>query len=184
MPDLAFVKDILQVITSIFTILGFPIIIASFIISKRREERDREWGTYNTLAEDDTRFMTLCLNNPDLDILEWLPVKDATDPKAVKNRKEMILFAIELNEMERAFLLYRNQDSRLKKAQWEGWREDFWDHVQDAGFRTRWKEVDWQLDTGFMSLINELVEKYEREVAFGKNLSDSVTPSEAKRLLT
>lgn len=159
--DLSNLRDFVDILAGLATVIGVPILVASYIISKRREERDREWGTYNTLLEDDNRFMIYCLENPELDVLEWLPVPPDDDVQAVKERKETLLMAIQLNVMERAFLLYRYQDTKLRKAQWEGWEMDFRDHIKNATFRRRWKSIDWQLDAGFTDHMNKLLKEYE-----------------------
>lgn len=159
--DISIVRDLVDILAGLATVIGVPILVASFIISKRREERDREWGTYNTLVEDDNRFMVYCLENPGLDVLEWLPVPPSDDLEAAKERKETLLMAIQLNVMERAFLLYRYQESKLRKAQWEGWAADFVDHVKSPTFRRRCKAIDWQLDSDFMKHMNTLVQEFE-----------------------
>lgn len=163
MIDLDTLSVVLQIGASIATILGIPFGLLLYYQAKRRERLDREWGTYNALAEEDTRFMEACLENPELDILEWLPLKDLNDPIAMKERKEMLLFAIQLNEMERAYLLYRDQGSKIRKAQWVGWEQDMRDHCENEKFRDRWRATDWQLDEDFMGLVKRFVREQEEK---------------------
>jgi hypothetical protein len=57
-------NEIIQICSNIATILGIPIAIILFINEKRKERRDREYGTYNALDEKYLDYLKLCMENP------------------------------------------------------------------------------------------------------------------------
>jgi hypothetical protein len=64
--------------------------------------------------------------------------------------------------MERAFLMYRNQSSELRRAQWDGWDAYIKEWCRRANFRRLWGEVGKEVDAGFVKYMGELVEAAKR----------------------
>lgn len=54
-------QDILLLLSTIVSILGIPIAILVFVNEKRKERRDREYGTYHALDEKYLEYLGLCM---------------------------------------------------------------------------------------------------------------------------
>jgi len=102
--NLADLQQILQLISSITSIIGIPIGIYLFYDAKRKEQRDREYGTYNALDKKYIEYLKLCLQNPDLDVFD-IPLKPVRKPTPEQARREEIILAILLSILERAYLM-------------------------------------------------------------------------------
>ncbi len=61
-------KDILEMLSYIATILGIPLALLLFWDEKRKERRDREYGTYDALDNKYIEFLQLLLEYPHLDV--------------------------------------------------------------------------------------------------------------------
>ncbi|MGB5157786.1 hypothetical protein [Desulfobacterium sp. N47] len=55
--NIASINEYLQIITSVVTILGLPLAVLLFYLEKRKERRDREYGTYNALDDKYIYFL-------------------------------------------------------------------------------------------------------------------------------
>ena len=78
--------DYLDAISKIVIILGLPLAFIQYKITKRKEKRDREYGTYNALDEKYLEYQRLCLRFPYLDIFD-LPDKKPRELDKFKRKK-------------------------------------------------------------------------------------------------
>lgn len=107
--------EYLDAISKIVIILGFPIAFFQYMRTKRKEKRDREYGTYNALDEKYLEFQKLCLEHPYLNIFD-VPDEKPTELDNKKQKEELILFTMLFSIFERAYLLYFDQYSDIKKS--------------------------------------------------------------------
>ena len=140
----------------VVTILGFPLAIYLFYDDKKKERRDREYGTYNALDDKYVQFLQLCLNYPDLDIFD-VPSEEGRDPTPAQRRQEQILFTILISILERAFLMYKDQSTTLKKRQWTGWVDYMKDYCSRENFRREWPTLGPQFDSSFVEFVNGFI---------------------------
>jgi hypothetical protein len=151
------VKDLLDILSSLATILGIPIAILLFYNEKRRERKDREYGTYNALDDKYIDYLRLCLDNPDLDVFD-IPLAHKGELTVEQERREMALLGILISILERAFLMYRDQSTKLKKSQWIGWDAYVREWSARANFRRAWKLIEGeQFDADFVAYLNMLI---------------------------
>jgi hypothetical protein len=151
----------LEVISKLVIILGLPLAFIQYRITKRREKRDREYGTYNALDEKYLEYQQLCLKYPYLDIFD---IRD-DKPNELSNqqsKEELILFTILFSIFERAYLLYTDQRSNIKEKQWLGWDTYIRAFCKRQNFLNAWKISGSTFDTEFESYMrNTIIEVQE-----------------------
>jgi hypothetical protein len=152
----------LDVIDKLVVILGLPIAFIQYFRTKRKEKRDREYGTYNALDEKYLEFQKLCLGHPYLNIFD---IPDAhpnkLDEKQVK--EELILFTMLFSIFERAYLLYSDQYSDIKKKQWLGWDDYIRSFCQRDNFLRAWEISGNTFDTDFESYMEKVIADTQAE---------------------
>lgn len=146
----------LEVINKLVVILGLPLAYFQFIKAKRKERRDREYGTYNALDEKYLEFQRLCLEHPYLDIYD-IPDKDPKDLTEQQKKEELILFTMLFSIFERAYLLYSDQDSDIKKKQWIGWDLYIKSYCERENFLNAWEVSGSTFDTDFEAYIKDII---------------------------
>ena len=154
--DLNLIKLILEITIAIITIIGAPIAIYLYFKDKRKERLDREYGTYNALDDKYIDFLNICLENIDLGIYEMSEKKDKEFSNEQLIRKK-IIFEILICLFERAYLMYKNQDTAVRKKQWLGWNSYMEDWMKVKSFRKAWNSyLNSQYDVNFLNHMNQL----------------------------
>jgi len=130
-------KDVLESLSYIALLVGIPFGIYQYYRAKKREQLDREYGTYNSLDEKYLEFLNLCFQHPQLNIFD-IPdeTPDKVDTQQLK--QELIAFTILFSILERAFLMYHDQSTEIKRKQWSGWEEYIGDYCLRENFRSAW----------------------------------------------
>jgi hypothetical protein len=154
--------EILGALSDVAAILGIPIAIILFANEKRKERRDREYGTYDALDEKWAEFLKLCMLYPEFDLYD-LPLGKKIKLTPEQKIRQYAMFEILLSLLERSFLMYRDQSNRLKKVQWEGWNDYMHDYARRATFRRLWKLRAKQYDENFMSHLNAIIASESEE---------------------
>src|SRR5712692_9201601 len=88
-------------------LIGIPVGIILYVLNKRRERIEREYGTYNALDERYIDYLKLCMGHPDLDVADT-PRENTGAMNADQQHRELVMFSILLSIMERAFLMYKD----------------------------------------------------------------------------
>ncbi len=139
---------ILQSISYLASIIGIPLAILIFWDDKRKERMERENATYDAVDEKYVRYLELCVLNPELD-LYYLPLEKKVQLNAEQKIKQFALCEILISLMERAYFMYSDKSSSIKKDQWEGW--DSYIHVwcKRENFRYIWSLLGKDFDEKF-----------------------------------
>lgn len=142
------IMQYLDLATKVIVILGFPIAYFQYARAKRKEKQDREYGTYNSLDEKYIDFQKLCLQKPYLDIYD---IPDAAPQKLteIQKKEELILFTMLFSIFERAYLLYSDQKSDIKKKQWSGWDSYIKSYCTRQNFLDAWATSGATFDIDF-----------------------------------
>jgi hypothetical protein len=127
--------------------------IASFWSEKRRERREREYGTYHALDEKYSEYLTLCAARPELDLyFVPHPSPPALDP--AQHIAQLAQFEILVSLFERAFLMYQDHPSRVRATQWEGWERCLREWVRRPIFGLLWQRIgSAQFDQEFVAYM-------------------------------
>lgn len=150
-------KDVLEACSFLVVLLGVPIGVLQYVQAVKREQIDREYGTYNALDEKFIEFQNLCLTHPDLDIFD-VPDKTPGTLTAEQKKKELIAFTILLSIFERAYLMYHDQATILKQKQWTGWDEYIQDFCNRENFKRAYRESVATYDKDFEQYIRRFIE--------------------------
>jgi hypothetical protein len=161
------ILDFIDALSKIVVIFGFPLVIVQYRITKRKEKRDREYGTYNALDEKYLEYQKLCLQYSDLNIF------DITDkePKLLnekQKKEELILFTMLFSIFERAYLLYIDQYSHIKQKQWIGWDTYIKSYCKRDNFLDAWKISGSTFDIEFEKYVQDIIKKDEVEKQISK----------------
>jgi hypothetical protein len=144
---------VLEVVVSAVTIVGLPLAIFKFWQDRARAHQQRRDQVFDELDQRYVQFMRLCVDHPDLDIMD-LPLPEPHEPTPTQLRKEYALLAILISLLESAEVMYRDQDSDVRKAQLEGWRTLMKSYANRPGFRRVWGSIGPQFDSGFQERMN------------------------------
>jgi hypothetical protein len=145
-------KDWLEAASYLATILGIPLAILLFWNEKRRERSAREEQVYLSPNRQYVEYLTLCFENPDLDIFDLVtPTKRSPE----NTKREWVAFTILISTMEQAYLLYR-QHPNQKNQQWRGWRDYMRWWMARPNFRVAWEGLTDQFDRDFVSFVESL----------------------------
>ncbi|MDD8025555.1 MAG: hypothetical protein PHI34_03495 [Acidobacteriota bacterium] len=151
-------NEILQTFAHIAAILGIPIAIILFINEKRKERRDREWGTYDALDDKWKDFLHLCIQHPEFDLYD-IPLEKKVGLTPEQKIQQYAMFEILISLLERAFLMYRDQSDKIKKTQWKGWSEYMRDYARRETFHHLWKLRGIEYDQDFMDYIDPIIKE-------------------------
>jgi hypothetical protein len=153
--DLVRVVDLLA---KLAVILGVPAALVQYCLAKRREKRDREYGTYNALDDKYIEFQRLCLRYPYLDVFD-VPDSDPAELNKMQKKEELIVYTILFSIFERAFLMYSDQSTRVKRRQWTGWEEYIAEYCSRENFRDAWAKSGTTFDTRFQQYMTQAINK-------------------------
>lgn len=149
--------DYLDAIGKIIVILGLPLAYFQYRRTKRKEKKDREYGTYNALDEKYLEFQKLCLDHPYLNIFD---IPDEV-PKVLNDKQkkeELILLTMLFSIFERAYLLYSDQYSEIKTKQWIGWDSYIKSYCMRKNFLIAWEISGSTFDTDFEKYMRQNIE--------------------------
>lgn len=137
-------KEHLEALSYIATIVGIPIALFIFWSEKRKERRAREVEAYVRSTDRYIQYLTLCLQYPETKTF---------DPDTIDRGIEtprLIMFCILICVFETAFLsLRRNAPRQIQKRQWKGWEHyiTMWAGQQD--FIKTWDIIGVDFDSDF-----------------------------------
>jgi hypothetical protein len=145
-------KEISEVASYLTIVLGLPLALYQYRRKTYKEQLDREYGTYNALDEKYLEFVRLCFDYPQLDIFD---IPDASPSKAppIEEKRELIAFTMLFSIFERAYLMYADQRSTIKKRQWSGWHEYLTEYCARVNFRRAWRISGNTFDTSFQEFV-------------------------------
>ena len=81
-----------------------------------------------------------------------------------QERKEQIIFSILVSMLERAYLMHKDQSTKVMKAQFAGWEQYMRAWSSRENFRRSWNHPGFDpqtYDESFYKYMNSMVEAYE-----------------------
>ena len=146
----------LDVVLKVIQLIGIPVAIVIYLLDKRRERQDREYGTYNALDDKYIDYVSLCLQHPDLDVGD-VPFHRSTPLTPAEQHRETHILLILVSLMERSFLMYRDKSERVRDEQWTGWESYIRDWCQRPNFVQVYKYAREDFDDGFVRYMDAQV---------------------------
>ena len=149
-------KDFLEVLATIVVLGGVPFGLYKYVDAVKKEQRDREHGTYNALDEKYIMYQEVCLKNPKLDIFD-IPDAQPASLNPEEKKKEVIAFTILMSIFERSFLMYSDKSDSIKEQQWQGWEEYITKFASRDNFKKAWEISGETFDTRFEEFMNGVI---------------------------
>jgi hypothetical protein len=150
-------KELILMIANVAVVLGIPFAIIQFYLRKKSEDRRNDGLTFDALARDYEAWVKFCLENLDLDVADWPrnESQKSIPAKPHKEQREYLAFCI-LNAMfERAYLMYRDRNAKIRKQQWQsGWEKSIAYYAGCENFKQFWNTgggYNW--DEGFIEYM-------------------------------
>lgn len=149
-------KEVLEALSFVIIFFGVPVGLYQYFRAVKKEQLDREYGTYNALDEKFIEFQNLCLAHPQLDIFD---VPDTTPAELTpeQEKEELIAFTMLFSIFERAYLMYHDQSTAIKQKQWSGWDEYIQSFCKRENFRRAWQVSGATYDKDFERYIKEFI---------------------------
>ena len=148
--------DTLDYLVKLAQLVGIPVGIVLYVINKRRERLEREYGTYNALDEKYVDYLALCMSHPDLDVGD-IPRRDAKELNAEQQHREEVMFSILIAIMERAYLMYKDKSGAVRQAQLKGWDSYIRDWCGRRNFAAALPLLKQQFDADFCGYLDATV---------------------------
>ncbi len=145
-------KDFFDLLSHMVVVLGVPAGLFQYYRTVKKEQQDRDYGTYNALDEKYIEYEKMCVEHPYLDVFDipdQVPVK-LTDPQ---KKEELIAFTILFSIFERACLMYKDDSTAIKQRQWSGWEEYIRRFCKRENFRRAWDTSGNTFDTTFQDYM-------------------------------
>ncbi|HKV05975.1 MAG TPA: hypothetical protein VJO53_12835 [Candidatus Acidoferrales bacterium] len=146
------VKDFSEIASYVAVVIGVPVGLFQYYRTVKKEQEDREYGTYNALDEKYLEFLKLCLDHPHLDVFD-VADRVPADLSNSQKKQELAAFMILFSIMERAYLMYSDQSTTIKERQWTGWHDYIGGYLRRANFRRAWEEYGSQFDSKFQAYM-------------------------------
>lgn len=125
---------LLEAISYIVTILGFPTAIVVFIYEERKRRANDENELHRNLSEEYDNFLKLVLDNADLLLLRRSsPSQQLTEEQL--ERKE-IIFRMLISLFEKAYIILHTENmDRDARRRWLSWEDDMREWCRREDFR-------------------------------------------------
>jgi len=153
MSRLVGLKDELEALSYLATIVGIVIALVVFWSEKRKATKARETEAYFQTNDRQIQYLILCLEHMDADAFD--PDTKATGVET----KRLIMFSILLNTFETAFLSLRTASSSVRQRQWQGWENYMRMWANQADFVKTWRAIGPDFEENFQAYVNGLMVK-------------------------
>jgi hypothetical protein len=149
-------KDFLEFGSYLAVVLGVPAALVQYVRATLKEQKDREYGTYDELDDKYLDYQRLCLENPELDIWD-IPDDLPKVLSQVERKRELQVFTVLFSIFERAYLMYSDMSSEVKRTQWHGWEEYIRSYSKRENFSRAWKQGGSTFATDFTRYMDALI---------------------------
>lgn len=125
---------LLEALSYMVTILGFPLAIAVFVIEQRKQRQNEENALHRMLSEEYDGFLKLTLDHSDLLLIR----RGAPQPKLTEEQLERrhILFSILISLFEKAYIIVHDEHMTRDTARmWSTWEDDMREWCERDDFR-------------------------------------------------
>jgi hypothetical protein len=147
--------ELLEGLSYVVTIFGFPLAILIFLIEQRKERQNEEEEIYQRLSDEYADFLTLLLDNADLHLLKTF---EESPPLTDEQReRKHILFNLLVSLFERAYILVFEEDmDRQAQRLWLSWEDYMREWCGRTDFRQMLPELLKGEDPEFATCIRNL----------------------------
>ena len=127
-------RESLEILSYVVTILGFPTAILVFLVQERRQRQNEENGLHRMLSEEYDNFLQLMLSNSDLLLFRNTLAEEELTPEQKERRH--ILYTILVSLFEKAYIIVHSDHmSRDTARLWSSWEDDMREWCRREPFR-------------------------------------------------
>lgn len=146
----------IDLLANLAALLGIPIAILLYVTDRKKDRQQQEYLTYSSLDDKYIDFMKLLVANSDISFFDLKAFEIDAFPIEKRNRL-VALFEIFFSILERAYVMYSDQPSKIRKKQWIGWLDYIKISAAGEGFQKMWAEIGEGFDTDFYRFMNNLI---------------------------
>ena len=154
------VRDVAQIIYYITLSVAGPLALVEFLKSRKADRRANEYKIYDELNDRFFEYQKIALEYYDLDILD-VPNNDPSLAFDKKRKQEMVAHAMLFSLLERAFLMFHQQEDQFRLRQWSGWKHYLNDFIRREAVRTAWRVSRETYDTNFQKFMDAKVAEFQ-----------------------
>jgi hypothetical protein len=150
--DMAFLKDVAQVLYYASLSVTGPLALLGYWRAKLKEQREREYRAYDELDNKYLEYQKLALAH-DLDLVEAPDASLAlgNDPRL---KRELVTASCGFALFQRAYLMFHDQTGEFKARQWRGWDRLLGSFLSRPNVRHAWQVCKEHFDTGFLAVVD------------------------------
>ncbi|WP_221032728.1 hypothetical protein [Actomonas aquatica] len=162
LPLLQAGADIVTILGIVIAVVGLRFAVKTYHNDRRKDQLEREYGTFNDLDDKYVEFMYECSRHPRLDLFST-PAPSQRELSAEELRVERALFAVLISIFERAYVMFHRRDELSSKdAQYPGWETCMRTYCTRPSFIVEWQLIGDQFDQGFCTRMNQLITETQR----------------------
>jgi len=166
----------LEQLANLSTALGFPILIAAFVIDILRSSRDHDKEIQNTLSSRYCHFLEFTIARPELGLFDTLRPEHTRNPEpgSTAYLSKVAAISMLLTIFEDAFLLLRTSSARRRASAWHGWDSYMRYWASRADFSELWEEhLAMEYNAEFSAYIGDKVRssRAARQMAFSARVA-------------
>jgi len=150
--------ELLEALSYVVTIFGFPFAIAVFMYERRKEQQTEDEEIYQRLSDEYADFLRMLLDNSDLHLFG----QDINnqDLSAEQLERKKIVFEILVSLFERAYILvYDDNMNKQAKRLWQSWEDYMIAWCKREDFRAVLPQLLEGEDPDFQQHIHAIVSK-------------------------
>src|SRR6202167_2919166 len=157
---MATITTICQIIYYIAMSIAGPLAVIAYIKVKKTERLEKEYQTYDELDNRFFEYQKIALEYYDLDILD-VPNNDPSLAFDKKRKQEMVAHSMLFSLLERAFLMFYQQEDQFRLRQWSGWKHFLNDFIRREAVRSAWRLCRETYDTDFQKFMDAKIAEVE-----------------------
>jgi len=149
-------KDFAQILYYLTLSVAGPIALIEFLRARKSYRRANEYKVYDELNNRFFEYQKIALEYYDLDILD-VPNNDPSLAFDKKRKQEMVAHSMLFSLLERAFLMFHQQEDQFRLRQWSGWKHFLNDFIRRESVRAAWRMSRETYDTNFQQFMEEKI---------------------------
>ncbi len=158
------VRDVAQIIYYVTLSIAGPLALIEFLKARNADRRANEYKIYDELNNRFFEYQKIALEYYDLDILD-VPNNDPSLAFDKKRKQEMVAHAMLFSLLERAFLMFYQQEDQFRLRQWSGWKHLLNDFIRRESVRSAWQVSRGTYDTDFQKFMDAQIAGVQAAVA-------------------
>jgi hypothetical protein len=157
-------KDFAQILYYLTLSIAGPIALIEFLRARKSYRRENEYKVYDELNNRFFEYQKIALEYYDLDILD-VPNNDPSLAFDKKRKQEMVAHSMLFSLLERAFLMFHQQEDQFRLRQWSGWKHFLNDFIRRETVRTAWRMSRETYDTNFQKFMDDKIAEIQPALA-------------------